>query len=249
MSERKGRRQTVGPKDRRLMSDAVQNSFWTNLPGAVRERLIQHAKRVHLDVGETVFEAHHRPHAVYFPETAVVSRIAHLRDGHALQVGLIGNDGMTGISVLPGVAMAYDGIVQIAGTAVQVDAVRMADELRHPGSTHELLGKYAWVVLGDSIQTAACNNFHRVQQRCARWLLMMCDVMGRSDFPITQDLLAQMLGVRRATVTRAAQALHRAGIIDYKHGQLTVRNRRALETASCECYRRMRESRHDLLGS
>ena len=103
-------------------------------------------------------------------------------------------------------------------------------------------------MVGDSIRTAACNNFHRVDQRCARWLLMMDDVVGQHDFPMTQDLLARMIGVRRATVTRAAQVLHRAGLIDYRHGHVTVRDRQGLERASCECYRVMREAREKLLG-
>ena len=218
-------------------------------PDPVRERLGHYAKRVHLDVGQTVFRAHERPRAVYFPETAVISRQAHVSDGQTLEVGLIGADGMAGISVLPGTFMTYDGVVQVAGTALKVDAEAILRELRHPGPTHELLGRYAWGLLVHSIQTAACNNFHSVGKRCARWLLMMHDVMERTDFPITQDRLAQMLGVRRASVTKAARALQRAGVIDYKHGHLILRNRRGLEAASCECYRVMRETHQRPPGS
>lgn len=231
-----------------VAADAVRNRLWLLLPCAVRERLTRHARRICLECGQTVFRARERPRAVYFPETAVIARVAHLNDGQTLEVGLIGSDGMAGICVLPGAVMTYDGAVQVAGTAIQVPAAAMVEELRQPGPAHQLLGKYAWTVLGDSIQTAACNNFHPVGERCCRWLLMMNDVIGRDDFPITQDVLAQMLGVRRATITRAAQALHRAGVIDYRHGRLTVRNRRALEAASCECYRIMRDTHHDLLG-
>jgi CRP-like cAMP-binding protein len=218
------------------------------LPATVRDRLSRHAKRIRLEVGQAVFHAHEQPRAVYFPETAVVSCLAHVKDGQTLQVGLFGSDGMAGISVLPGAFMAYDGVVQVAGTALKVDADAMARELRHPGPAHDLLGRYAWVRLGHSIQTAACNNFHSVGKRCARLLLMMHDLMERDDFPITQDLLALMLGVRRASVTRAAQALQRAGAIAYKHGHLTVRDRRRLEAASCECYGAMRETYQRLLG-
>ena len=155
---------------------------------------------------------------------------------------------MAGISVLPGTFMTYVGVVQVSGTALKVDAEAMTRELRHQGPAHELLGRYAWVLLGHGIQTAACNNFHSVDKRCARWLLMMHDVMGRDDFPITQDRLAQMLGVRRASVTRAARTLQRAGTIDYQHGHLIVHKRRGLEAASCECYRVMREMHQHVLG-
>jgi CRP-like cAMP-binding protein len=238
----------TGGADSRVAIDSVENRLWQLLPGVGRERLVRRARRVLLDVGQTVFQARERPRAVYFPETAVISRVVQLNDGHMLQIGVISAGGMAGISILPGVAMTYDSIVQISGTAVKIEAAAMTEELRHPGPIHELLGKYAWSVLGDSIQMAACNNFHPVRKRCARWLLMMHDVMGHDRFPITQELLARMLGVRRATVTRAAQGLQRAGIIEYRHGHLAVRSRRALEEASCECYRAMRETHRDLLG-
>jgi CRP-like cAMP-binding protein len=144
--------------------------------------------------------------------------------------------------------MAYDGVVQMPGLAVKISAAAMTEELHRPGSIHDVLGRYAWTLLADAIQIAACNNFHSVTKRCARWLLTMDDAARRDDFPITQDLLALMLGVRRATITRAAQALHRAGLIDYKHGHLSVRDRPKLEAESCECYGIMRETRHRLLG-
>jgi CRP-like cAMP-binding protein len=232
----------------RLAGDSVRNHLWLSLPGAVRERLVRRAKRVRLELGQTIFRAHELPRVVHFPETAVISRVARVRDGQTLEIGLIGRGGMAGISVLPGAAMAYDGVVQIAGSAVQVAAAAMTEELRHPGAAHEQLGRYAWTLLGDTIQMAACNNFHPVGERCARWLLMLDDAIARDELPITQDLLAQMLGVRRPTVTRAAQALHRAGTIDYKHGHVIVRSRAALEAASCECYRIMRDRRETLLG-
>src|SRR5262249_27667154 len=156
--------------------------------------------------------------------------------------------GLAGISVLPGVAMSYDGVVQAPGTAVRVNAALLADEGRQSAVVQEGLGHYAWAVLADSIQTAACNNFHNVDQRCARWLLMMHDVAGRDEFAITHDLLARMLGVRRATATKGAQDLQRSGAIAYTHGHLHVRDRKCLEDAACECYRDMRERRRELLG-
>jgi CRP-like cAMP-binding protein len=231
-----------------ITNDSVKNRFWQVLPASAREHLISHAKRVWLNAGDPVFQAHEPLRALYFPETAVISRIARLKDGQTLEIGLIGSDGVAGISILPGTVMPYDGIVQIAGTAIRITAAAMAELLRQPGPTHDLLGKYAWAIMGDSIQGAACNNFHGIGQRCARWLLMMHDTIGQPDFPITQDLLAQMIGVRRATITQAARAFQRQGIVDYKHGRLTIRDRPALEAASCECYRIMRDTHRHLLG-
>jgi CRP-like cAMP-binding protein len=231
-----------------VTGDSVRNELWQQLPGAARERLARNAQRIDLAMGESVFKAHEPLRAVHFPETAVISRLMHLVDGQALQTGLIGHKGVAGISILRGIPMTYDGIVQIAGTAVRIPPQAVSEELRHPGPAHELLSKYAWTILGDSIQTAACNSFHPVRQRCARWLLMMRDVTGRDEFPITQDLLALMLGVRRATVTRAAQALQRVGIIGYRHGRLIIRDGRRLEEASCECYHLMCKARRELLG-
>jgi len=243
-----GRPLAIGAAGGPITGDSVKNRFWLLLPGTARERLISRAKRVWLNAGESVFQAHEPLRALYFPETAVISRIARLKDGQTLEIGLIGSDGMAGISILPGSVMPYDGIVQIAGTAIRITAAAMADQLRQPGPTHDLLGKYAWAIMGDSIQGAACNSFHGISQRCARWLLMMHDTVGQPDFPITQDLLAQMIGVRRATVTQAARTLQRHGIIDYKHGRLMIRDRPALEAASCECYRIMRDTHRHLLG-
>ena len=224
------------------------NSLWELFPVEVRDRLQRHAKVVHLAVGRTVFRAHERPDAVYFPEGAVISRLVHLNNGQTLEVGLIGRDGMAGISVLPGTFMTYDGVVQIAGPALRVEAAAMAREIAHPGPAHEVLGRFAWTMLSHSIRSAACSNFHSIGQRCARWLLMMNDAVGQDDFPITQDLLALMLGVRRASVTKVAQALQRSGIIDYRHGHLRIRDRRGLETASCDCYQAMREDQERCLG-
>lgn len=153
------------------------NHLWTLLPAPVRERLNRHAKMVSLKVGQIVFRAFERPPVVYFPEAAVIARLTHLTDGHTLAAGLIGRDGMAGIGVLPGAFMAYDGVVQIPGTARRIDADVMARELRHSGPFHGLLGRYAYLLFINSIQAAACNNFHSVKRRCA--LLVADDARSR----------------------------------------------------------------------
>jgi len=221
--------------------------MWTAFPTEVRDRLSQHARIVQLDAGRAVFREHERPEHVYFPDTALVSRIARLDEGETLEIGLIGRDGMAGISVLPGTFMSYDGVVQIAGTALKVDANAVRQELAHPGPVHELLGRYAWTVLSHSIRSAACNNFHNVSKRCARWLLTMGDAVARDDFPITHDLLALMLGVRRPSVTTVAHGFQQAGIVDYRHGHLTIRDRPRLESEACSCYAVMRAEREQVI--
>jgi len=223
------------------------NRLWAAFPLDVRDRLAQRARLVQLDEGRTVFREHERPEHIYFPESVLISRIARLDEGQTLEFGLIGRDGMAGISVLPGTFMSYDGVVQIPGTALRVEASAMRQELAEPGPMHELLGRYAWTLLSHSIRSAACNNFHTVAKRCARWLLTMGDVIERDDFPITQDLLALMLGVRRPSVTNVAHALHQGGIVEYRHGHLTICDRSRLEAEACSCYGVMRAERQQVI--
>ncbi len=199
--------------------------------------------------GDSIFRAHEPLHAAYFPETGVISLLTRLPDGKTLEVGLVGKDGMAGMALLPGVnMMPFDGTVQVAGTALRLTSEALKQMVREPGPIHQLLGRYAYAVFALGVQTAACNNFHSLRKRTARWLLMLHDLAEDAEFPLTQNTLALMLGVRRPSVTIAARALQRAGLIDYRHGHMKIRNRRGLEAASCECYRLMRQEQQRLLG-
>ena len=144
--------------------------------------------------------------------------------------------------------MPYDGVMQIEGTALRIPAETLQELVRVLPSVHQLLGRYAYTVFATGIQTAVCNNLHSVRERCARWLLMLHDLAEADTFALTQSLLALTLGVRRPSITSAANALQRARLVNYHHGRMTVRNRRGLEAASCECYRLIRDQQLRLLG-
>jgi CRP-like cAMP-binding protein len=201
-----------------------------------------------MDAAQSIFRAHQPLDAVYFPETSVIAMLSRLNDGEVLQVGVVGKDGMAGIALLPGVnMMPCDAIVQIAGTALRMGVDALKHTARQPG-LHEVFARYAYLLFAQGVQSAACNAFHSAEQRCARWLLMIHDLVDGDEFPVTQNVLATMVGVRRPTVTMMARALQRAQVIDYRHGHMKIRHRRRLEACSCECYRMMREEQHRLLG-
>jgi CRP-like cAMP-binding protein len=230
-------------------SSNCSNQLLAHLPSGVRSSLIPHLDQIRFKTGEVVFHAHEPLPAVWFPETAVISLSTHLNNGDALDVGVVGKDGMIGLALLPGVnALPCHATVQIGGTALRISAEALKCELRDAGSAHDLMARFAYSLFAQGVQTAACNTFHSIGHRCARWLLMTHDVVEEDEFPMTQDLLAAMLGVRRPSVTLAAGALQRAGIIDYRYGLVRIRDRQRLETSACECYRLIREAQQRLLG-
>lgn len=225
------------------------NQLLARLPSAVRERLRPHLKTVNLKPKQVIFRAHTPLSVVYFPDTSVISLLTPLKEGETPEVGLVGRDGMASITVFPGAnTMPCDGVVLIGGSAQRMTADLLREEVHQGGPLHDVLGRYAQLTLARSMQMTACNSVHPVKKRCARWLLMTHDLIDGDGFLLTQDILAMMLGVRRASVTVVARTLQRAGLIDYRRGRLTIRDRRGLEAASCECYQSMREEQRRLLG-
>jgi len=206
-------------------------------------------RRVDLERGQTLFQAHEPLRTAYFPDTCVIGLLTRLHDGEPLEVGVVGRDGMAGLAFIPGInAMPYEGIVQVAGTALRIPSDVLKHAVRQPGSVRDVFGHYAYTLFAFGVQTTACNALHSVKARCARWLLLTHDLVEGDEFPITHNVLATMLGVRRPSVTVIANAFHRARLIDYRHGRMKIRDRRGLEAASCDCYRAMREEQHRLLG-
>ena len=225
------------------------NQLLALIAADIREGLRVHLRRVALRTGQYLFRANEAIQSGYFPESGVVSLLARSAAGETLEVGLVGRDGMVGVALLPGLNMLpYDATVQIGGTALRIGARELAEAVRQSSSMHQLLGRYAYTVFGNGVQTSVCNNFHQVRERCARWLLMLHDLAEGNRFPLTHNLLALMLGVRRPSVTLAAHALQEQGLIEYHHGHVTVVNRRGLAAASCECYRLVRDEQRRLLG-
>lgn len=225
------------------------NRLLARLPSGALSRLTPHLESVHLDRKDVLFRAHEPLRAVYFPGSAVVSMVARLETGETLEVGLIGRDGLAGTAILAGVTtMSCDGIVQVPGLAYRMrpDVLRL--EMLADDALSSAVGRYSQLLLVRSMQMSACNAFHSVEQRCLRWLLTVADLIGGGDIPVTHELLAAMLGVRRPTVTLAIQSLDRARLVEEQRGRIVCRDRTRLEAACCECYRAMREEQRRLLG-
>ena len=220
---------------------AVQNRLLATLAAfahADAAWLSPQLESVTLELGQVLAAATEPFDHVYFPETAVVSIINHMSDGGAVEVGTIGNEGMVGIaSFLEADPGQNETVVQIPGTARRAPASAVADGAHGHPTLRRLLNRYTQTYLTQVAQTAACNRLHGIEERCARWLLMTHDRVGRAEtFPLTQEYLAIMLGVRRAGVTLAAGSLRDAGLIRYSRGAVHVIDREGLEAASCECY-------------
>jgi CRP-like cAMP-binding protein len=189
------------------------------------------------------------PH-VYFPETAVSSIVKIMADGRRLEVGTTGCEGMVGVPLFYGAdASPFQCFVQVAGAAWRMDADAFRHVARHGTALHGLLQRYAQYLYDQAGQSVACGQLHTVDARCARWLLMTHDRVGRAgEFTLTHEYLATMLGVRRASVSVAAEELQRAGLIRYRRGHIAVVDREGLIAASCECYRSDREDYRRLLA-
>jgi YD repeat-containing protein len=181
-----------------------------------------------------------QPHRyVYFPNGGVVSITTALSDGTVMEAATVGDEGMVGIEAFLGAGTVAPGdtLVQVPDTdAERLSVEDFRRELTARGALRTLMGRYAQVFIAQVMHTTTCNAMHPVPQRCARWLLMTDDRMHGQDFTLSHECLAVVLGVQRPTISKVAAGLQRAGLIRYTHGRVTVRNRKGLERASCECY-------------
>jgi CRP-like cAMP-binding protein len=186
---------------------------------------------------------------VYFPLSCVCSLVITVAGGGTVEVATVGNEGLVGLPVfLTSDASPVAAFCQVAGQALRLSAAALREETRGGGPLHDALLRYSQGLVNQIAQSAACGRLHPIDQRCARWLLMVQDRVGANRFALTQQFLAQMLGVRRAGVSAAAGALMRAGLIRYSRGLITVTDRAGLEAASCDCYRVVKEEFDRLLG-
>lgn len=202
-----------------------------------RQRLLPELEAVTLAFGDILFEPGDRIRHVYFPDDSVISLLAAVEDHELLEVGMVGNEGMAGLAIFMDVNNSHSrGLVQGAGSAMRMTAAALRRETGNGGALPKLLLRYTYSLLTQISQSAACNRFHPVNARLARWLLMMHDRVGRDEFRLTQEFLSHMLGVRREGVTLAAGFLHKQGLITYSRGHIHVLDRAGLETASCKCY-------------
>ncbi|MDH3286929.1 MAG: Crp/Fnr family transcriptional regulator [Betaproteobacteria bacterium] len=223
----------------------VANSLLAALPRKNYLRLLAGLEPVTLTFGEVLYEPGQSIRHIYFPNDSVVSLLT-LVDGHlALEVGLVGREGMVGIPLALGIGVSsVRALVQGSGTAMRMKSERFRKEFRQSPPLQREVHRYTHVLMAQVTQTAACNRFHVVEARLARWLLMTRDRVRSDQFRLTQEFLAHMLGVRRVGVTEAAGALQQRELISYSRGNISILDQRALEAASCQCYRVVKDM-HD----
>ncbi len=216
-----------------------------------RHRLLEQAERVALTRGQRLGEAGQSISELHFPVDAVVSVVQRSAEGGAHEVATIGRDGVVGLLLFLGGGgmLPWDMHCQIPGDALRVPAELLGNIATAPGDTRQVLGRYAQALLMQVARNAACNQLHSMVQRCSRWILLVHRQCGRDEFPLTQQSLAAMLAVRRATVTVTARALQDAGAISYHHGSMRVTNAAALHRLTCDCYCAITEAYDGLLRS
>lgn len=226
-----------------------QNHLLAALPAAELEGLLPHMTLTRLALGSVLYEPGSKLHDLYFPISGVVSLLYTLEDGHTTELAIVGNDGCIGIALLlGGETTPSQATVQIAGYAYRISASAVVSEFRNGSGTTRVLLRYIQSLMTQMAQTAVCNRHHTVEQQLCRWLLLSLDRLPSNKVRMTQELISNMLGVRRPGITEAARKLNAAGVIDYRRGHITVGDRTKLEAHACECYTVVRKETARLLG-
>ena len=213
------------------------NQLLMALPPKEYQRLIPYIKPVNLILGQVIYEPQQVIKEVYFPVSSMISLVSMMKDNSTTEIGLVGNEGIVGIPVfLGGNIFTNRAIVQIEGNAMKMDADVLRREFERGEQLQKKLLLYTQARLTQVTQIAACKSHHLIEERLARWLLSVHDSVHNNELPLTQKFISEMLGVRRASVTEAAIALQKAGLIGYRRGQITILKREELEQKACECY-------------
>ncbi|GAA3282636.1 Crp/Fnr family transcriptional regulator [Dactylosporangium vinaceum] len=219
----------------------ADNFVLAAMPDAEFSRMAAGLEPVRLEVHDPIHDSGEPIEHVYFPATAVLSMVCVVDGETAVEVATIGREGMSGLPVFLGVSASPNTVfAQVAGLAVRMRTHELHALLTRDGALHRLLHRYVQATMVQLAQNVACNRLHTTEERAARWLLTTADRIGSQRFALTQDFLAQMLGVRRATVSHTAGVLHDAGLISYARGLVTIDDRDRLTGAACDCYRIVR---------
>jgi len=238
-----------GGEVRQSKAAASFNRLLALLAPADHARLRPHLEPMALKYRQSLYRANKPIGFVYFIETGVGSLVNTMANGDAAEVGTIGNEGVVGLPlILQDERSPTSVYVQVPGSGLRMTASLFQSELARSASMRRVMLRYSHAFFNQVAQSAACNQFHSLEQRCCRWLLMTHDRMGSNEFLLTQEFLAMMLGVQRTGVTAAAGALQRAELINYRRGNVTIRNRRGLERRACECYAISKHEFDRLLG-
>jgi CRP-like cAMP-binding protein len=227
----------------------VENRLLAALPRDEYERLLPSLQQVSFSLGEVVYEFGGQLDYVIFPTTSIISLLYTMENGSSAEMGLTGHDGVVGIALfMGGGTMPNRAVVQSAGDAIRMKAKVLQDEFALGGKFQQLLLRYTQALITQISQTAVCNRLHSVEQQLCRWLLLSHDRVPADELIMTQELIADMLGVRREGVTVAAGHLQDLGAISYVRGHITILDRQRLEDTVCECYRVVKDEFDRLLG-
>ena len=214
-----------------------QNHLLAALPVEDYARLLPDLDLVPMPLGEALYESGGRLQHVYFPTTSIVSLLYVMEDGASAEIAVVGNEGILGVSLfMGGETTPSRAVVQSEGHGYRLKAQLLKNEFNRAGPALHLLLRYTQALITQMAQTAVCNRYHSVEQQLCRWLLLSLDRLNSNELNMTQELIANMLGVRREGVTEAAGKLQRAGLIRYGRGRITIVDRTRLEQAVCECY-------------
>ena len=215
----------------------VQNHLLAALPVEVQERIFPHLEETPMPLGKVLYEAGDKMRHVYFPTDSIVSLLYVMESGASAEISVVGNEGLVGISLfMGGESTSRRAVVQSGGSGYRLPGQRLVDEFNRHGDLMSLVLRYTQALITQMAQTAVCNRHHSIDQQLCRWLLLSLDRLSTSHLIMTQELIANMLGVRREGVTEAAGRLQQLGVIEYRRGHIEVIDRPKLEELSCECY-------------
>jgi CRP-like cAMP-binding protein len=224
-------------QQRELMNKPTDNKLLSAFPEQSKARLFPQLKLVKLPLGKVLYESGQNVLSVYFPINSIVSLLSVMENGSSAEISVVGNEGVVGTAVfMGGESTPNQAVVQSAGYAFSLPAALLRSEFNSELLVRTLMLRYTQSLMAQMSQTAVCNRHHSIDQQLCRWLLLSLDRLTTDDLTMTQELIANMLGVRREGVTEAAGKLQKLGVIDYKRGHITIKDRTKLESLCCECY-------------